>query len=262
MDLSSRIAALFEREFVTARISIVDTFLTALDGLQERLGYRFKSLDLLKTAATHPSFLQDNPDVPDSNQRLEFLGDAVLQLILTEALFQLFPEDREGPLSKRRSTLSKGRYLSGLAERLGIAPCLRLSTSEEQCGGRKRQSTLEDAFEAVIGAVYIDSDFATARRIVLALYGSLEARLLESQPAENPKGQLQERVQPAHGNHALRYQVVHVSGQDHAREYEAQLFLNEVLIGKGRGPSKKSAEENAARQGLVFVENSEAQKPQ
>lgn len=238
----------------------MDNFESALAGLQERLGYRFGNLDLLKTAVTHPSFLQDNPEARDSNQRLEFLGDAVLQLILTESLFLLFPNDREGSLSKRRSTLSKGRYLSGLAVRLSIAPCLRISVSEEQCGGRERHSTLEDAFEALIGALYLDSDFATAKRIVLALYGSLEARLEESQPAENPKGQLQERVQPAHGNHALHYAVVHVSGQDHAREYEAQLFLNETLIGKGRGPSKKSAEENAARQGLVFLENAEAEK--
>jgi ribonuclease-3 len=238
----------------------VDNFESALAGLQERLGYRFSNSDLLKTAVTHPSFLQDNPETPDSNQRLEFLGDAVLQLILTESLFLLFPQDREGSLSKRRSTLSKGRYLSGMAARLGIAPCLRISLSEEQCGGRERQSTLEDAFEALIGALYIDSDFSTAKRIVLALYGSLETRLQESQPAENPKGQLQERVQPEHGNHALRYAVTHVSGQDHAREYEAQLFLNETLIGKGRGSSKKSAEENAARQGLVFLENAEAEK--
>jgi len=238
----------------------VENFESTLDGLQQRLNYRFKQLDLLKTAVTHPSFLQDNPDVPESNQRLEFLGDAVLQLVLTESLFQLFPEDREGSLSKRRSTLSKGRYLSGLSARLGIAPCLRLSISEEQCGGRDRHSTLEDAFEALIGAVYLDSDFVTTKQIVLALYGSLEARLEESQPAENPKGQLQERVQPEHGNHALRYVVTHISGQDHAREYEAHLFLNEVLIGKGRGSAKKSAEENAARQGLVFLENAEAEK--
>lgn len=238
----------------------MESFESALAGLQERLNYRFANLDLLKIAVTHPSFLQDNPDAPDSNQRLEFLGDAVLQLILTESLFFLFPQDREGSLSKRRSTLTKGRYLSGMSAQLGIAPCLRLSLSEEQCGGRQRQSTLEDALEALIGAVYLDSGFATTKKIVLALYGSLEARLEESQPAENPKGQLQERIQPEHGNHALRYAVTHISGQDHAREYEAQLFLNDVLIGKGRGTSKKSAEENAARQGLVFLENSEAEK--
>ena len=238
----------------------MEKFESALPGLQARLNYQFRNVELLKTALTHPSFLQDNPEIPDSNQRLEFLGDAVLQLILTETLYNLFPQDREGSLSKRRSTLSKGRYLSGLAARLGIAPCLRISLSEEQCGGRDRHSTLEDALEALIGAVYLDSDFAATKRIVLALYGSLEARLEESQPAENPKGQLQERVQPEHGNHALRYAVVHVGGQDHAREYEAQLFLNDTLIGKGRGTSKKSAEENAARQGLVFLENAEAQK--
>jgi len=191
--------------------------------------------------------------VAESNQRLEFLGDAVVQLILTETLYQLFPADREGSLSKRRSALSKGAFLTGLASDLGLHACLKLSASEEQSGGRTRPSTLEDAFEAVIGAIYLDSDLPTTRRVLLALYGSLPERLNETQPAENPKGQLQELVQPEHGNHALRYSVVHVSGQDHAREYEAVVFLNDRLLGSGRGMSKKTAEEAAARAALLVL---------
>lgn len=226
---------------------------SSLDFLQERLVYTFRDLRLLECALTHPSFLQDNPQVTESNQRLEFLGDAVVQLILTETLYQLFPTDREGSLSKRRSALSKGVFLSGLAGDLGLHAGLKLSASEEQSGGRTRPSTLEDAFEAVIGAIYLDSDLPTTRRVLVGLYGSIPERLNETQPAENPKGQLQELIQPQHGNHALRYVVIHVSGQDHAREYEATVFLNDQLLGTGRGMSKKTSEEAAARAALVVL---------
>ncbi len=226
---------------------------SSLELLQKRLAYTFRDLRLLECAVTHPSFLQDNPAVTESNQRLEFLGDAVVQLILTEALYQIFPADREGSLSKRRSALSKGVFLSGLANDLGLHACLKLSASEEQSGGRTRLSTLEDAFEAVIGALYLDSDLPTTRSVLLKMYGSIPERLEETQPDENPKGQLQELVQPQHGNHALRYVVVHISGEDHAREYEATVFLNDELLGSGRGMSKKTAEEAAARTALTVL---------
>lgn len=229
-----------------------------LELLQHRLVYEFRDPRLLECAVTHPSYLQDHPEVADSNQRLEFLGDAVVQLILTETLYSLYPGDREGSLSKRRAALSKGQFLSGLARELGLHACLKLSTSEEQSGGRTRASTLEDAFEALAGAIYLDSDLPTTKRILLGLYGNLPARLDETQPAENPKGQLQELMQPKHGNHAIRYAVTHVSGQDHAREYEAQIFINDELFGTGRGMSKKAAEESAARAALTVVRGDES----
>lgn len=226
---------------------------SSLEVLQQRLLYAFKDKRLLECAVTHPSYLQDHPEVLESNQRLEFLGDAVVQLILTETLYALYPGDREGSLSKRRSALSKGLFLSGLARELGLHGCLKLSSSEEQSGGRTRASTLEDAFEALAGAIYLDSDLPTTKRILLGLYGNLPARLDKTQPAENPKGQLQELMQPKHGNHAIRYAVTHVSGEDHAREYEAQVFVNDELLGVGRGMSKKTAEEAAARAALDLV---------
>jgi len=223
---------------------------SALEQLQSRLTYRFRDPDLLELALTHTSYLPEHPDVAESNQRLEFLGDAVLQLVLTEALFQLFPGDREGVLSKRRSVLTKGVFLVELARELGLDACLRLGTSEESAGGRQRAGALEDAFEAVVGALYLDSDLVVTRRIVLGLYGHLPDRLASTEDAENPKGRLQELVQPVHGNHALRYEVISVEGQDHARAYEIAVFLNDRDIGRGRGSSKKQAEESAARAAL------------
>ena len=226
----------------------------SLEALQHRLDYTFRDAGLLECAVTHPSYLQEHTEVTESNQRLEFLGDAVLQLVLTEALFDLFPADREGSLSQRRSALSKGKFLSDLAREIALPGCLRMGNSEEQTGGRARDSALEDAMEAVIGAIYLDSDLFTARRVILGLIGSLADRLAALQPSENPKGRLQELVQAEHGNHALRYQVTHISGEDHAREYEASASLNGEPLGTGRGTSKKAAEEAAARAALATLQ--------
>jgi ribonuclease-3 len=221
-----------------------------LASLQDRLGYRFHDQPLLLLALTHPSYLQDHSEAGPGNQRLEFLGDSVLQLILSEALFQLYPHEREGALSKRRSTLTKGQFLCGLAQDLGLDAALRLSQSEEQSGGRRRASILEDAFEALVGAVYLDSDFGTVRRVVLAWYGSLPGRLAGLLGEDNPKGRLQELVQPRHGNRALRYEVTRTEGAPHERQYEVNVCLHDQCLGSGRGSSKKHAEEAAARAAL------------
>lgn len=220
--------------------------------LQARLGHTFRDPALLVCALTHTSFSADNPDA-ENNQRLEFLGDAVLQILLSEALYQLFPEEREGPLSKRRSLLVNRTFLAGLAREIGADQCLRLGRSEEKTGGRSRTSALGDAFEAIIGALYLDSDFITTRRLVLAIYGDLAARLGAHEAEDNPKGRLQEIVQPVHGNNALRYELVAIAGEDHAREYECAVYLFDRELGRGRGTSKKLAEEAAARAGLAHV---------
>jgi len=221
-----------------------------LDTLQKRLGHVFADPALLERALTHTSFLQDHPETAESNQRLEFLGDAVLQLILTEALFELYPSEREGALSKRRAALTKGSFLARLARDAGLEACLRLGAGEEATGGRSKSAALEDAFEAVIGAVYLDSGLEPTRLAVLAFYGSLQARIEAGEEFENPKGRLQELIQPAHGNEALRYEVVRIDGADHAREYEVSVFLRDKPLGSGRGSSKKLAEEAAAKAAL------------
>ncbi len=219
----------------------------SLAQLQQKLGHTFRDPALLRRALTHPSTLADQPDLNEHNQRLEFLGDSVLQLILTEALFQLYPDEREGILSKHRAALAQGRTLTTLARNLGLPENLILGKTEEDGGGRARPKAHEDAFEALVGALYLDTDLATTRRLVLALYGPIPELLAQRQPDENPKGQLQELVQPVHGNGALRYEVLSITGEDHAREYESAVYLLGEYLGAGRGPSKKIAEEAAAR---------------
>jgi ribonuclease III len=221
-----------------------------VDALQARIGYRFRDAALLERALTHASWLQDNPSSPGNNQRLEFLGDSVLQLVLTEALYGLFPEDREGELTKRRAILGKGEFLSRLARETGVDSCLRLGANEEATGGRGRDAALEDAFEALVGAVSLDGGLENARKAVLGIYGDIPGRLAALEDHANPKGRLQEIVQPAHGNQALRYEVLAAEGADHERMFEVAVYLLERRIGSGRGPSKKVAEEEAARAAL------------
>jgi ribonuclease III len=221
--------------------------------LEARIRYVFRDRAHLERALTHGSWLQDNPAADGSNQRLEFLGDSVLQLILTEALFTLFPEDREGELSKRRAVLGKGAFLSGLAREIGLDACLRLGANEEATGGRARDAALEDAFEALVGAVSLDGGFESARKSVLGIYGDLKGRLRSLEGRANPKGRLQELVQPLHGNQAIQYKVLAAEGADHEREFEVAVFLLERRIGSGKGPSKKLAEEAAAQAALATL---------
>jgi ribonuclease-3 len=222
----------------------------SLKALQRRLGYTFRDPVLLDRALTHPSCAQEGPASGGANQRLEFLGDAVLQLVVTQALYELYPGDREGPLTTRRAALTKGAFLSGMARAIGLDACLRLGPGEETTGGRDRSSALEDAFEALVGALHLDAGLPAARDVVLSLYGDIASRLAAVERDENPKGRLQELIQPRHGNEALRYEAAGVGGADHAREFEASVRLNGAEIGRGRGSSKKLAEEAAARAAL------------
>lgn len=220
----------------------------ALDNLQTRLGYTFRRFELLELAVTHPSLVNENPDVKESNQRLEFLGDAVLQLILSEEIYRLFPEEREGTLTQNRKKLVEGRFTAQLARELGLASCLRVQTAATELADS--QSALEDAFEALVAAIYLDAGFEQCRNVVLGIYGDIARRLASVLPADNPKGRLQELVQPHHGNTALRYAVVNITGQAHAREFEVTLYLKDKPIASGRGTSKQRAEEAAARAAL------------
>jgi len=256
----------------------------SLDALEAQLGYQFRNPALLALALTHPSSLNELPrgrsgddnsrkqmgGDRESNQRLEFLGDSVLQLILSEALYRIYPEDREGALSTKRFALVKGSALSALAREIALYAHIRVGqserthtspTSERDVGknskarahasGDLRDSLLEDAFEALVAAIYLDSDLPTTREIVLRLYGDISQKLAAAAPDTNPKGRLQERVQPRYGNDALHYETIATHGEAHAREFEVALSLRGERLATGRGSSKQRAEEAAARAALA-----------
>lgn len=221
-----------------------------LQTLQKEIGYTFRDSELLRESVIHPSYLQDNPKETKNNQRLEFLGDAVLDMILSEELFRLFPDEREGTLTKHRAILAKGLFLSDIAERLGLHECLLMSRAEIRSNGNKRPSSLEDALEALVGAIYLDSDLPTARSVILPWYGDIPRELKEHVFLSNPKGRLQELVQPSLGNDAIRYRVSREEGEAHDRLFEVELLLQDKLLASGKGKSKKEAEEQAATTAL------------
>ena len=163
--------------------------------LQSRLGYTFRSLSLLKLALTHPSIAQDHTLSRQHNQRLEFLGDAVLQLVLTHALYERFPDLDEGSLTKARAQMVNRKALAARSRGMELGPHLILSRGEEMHGGRARTSTLADAFEAVFGAVFVDGGFEAASEVVLREFEKSFTDLPRVPSIPNPKGELQEWLQ-------------------------------------------------------------------
>lgn len=225
-----------------------------LSELQSAIGYQFKDESLLIQSLTHPSYMVRAEDKESSNQRLEFLGDAVLELIISEHLFQKFSKHREGRLTQYRSTLVKSAALVELAEELNISQYLRVNNLGTHSKPENLPSSKEDALEALVGAIYLDSDFPTAREVVLNWYGDITEQLKILNESHNPKGQLQERLQPTIGNDKIQYKVVKENGPSHSKTFEVELIVGEQSCSTGTGKSKKEAEEQAARKVLEEFE--------
>ncbi|MEX0321853.1 MAG: ribonuclease III [Puniceicoccaceae bacterium] len=224
--------------------------------LEERIGYTFTDRSLLVRGLTHPSFTTGSPE-EKHNQRLEFLGDAVLGLVLAEALFTEFPNQREGTLTHYRSMLVKGQQLYELATEIDLGSFLRMGEAEDAQGGRNRASILEDALEAVIGAVYMEAGLEGARSSVLKIFGTLKDRLDAQLDDHNPKGKLQELLQPKLGNDSIEYRVIEESGPDHRKEFLIEVWIGGECEGSGSGNSKKVAEEAAARMALANLQDAQ-----
>ena len=217
----------------------------SLADLQIRLGYTFRDEGLLRLALTHPSVAHESGEPMAHNQRLEFLGDAVLQLILTHELYEKFPAFDEGPLTKGRAKLVNRRTLAEHARALDMGTHLILSRGEETSGGRERASTLADAFEALLGAIFLDGGFAAAREFVSREFGAAFGKLNVPPSIENPKGELQELLQ-SRSPEAPEYHVLSATGPDHDRMFECVVQHAGVELARGSGKSKKAAESDAA----------------
>jgi ribonuclease-3 len=212
---------------------------------QKRLAYNFRDEKLLALALTHPSVAHESGVASAHNQRLEFLGDAVLQLVLTQKLYEKFPAFGEGPLTKARARLVNRRSLAERARALDLGAHLILSRGEEISGGRERGSALADAFEALLGAIFLDGGFDAAREFILREFAAALDGMGELPDIDNPKGELQELLQ-ASSEHAPQYQFVSASGADHDRDFECAVLHEGVELARGRGKSKKAAESDAA----------------
>lgn len=222
----------------------------SLAALERRLGLRFREVALLDRALTHRSFL-NQPDLGAdlSNEVLEFLGDAVLNLAVGHLLLQVFPEAREGLLSKKRSHLVKQNSLVKLSKALQLQDHLLLGKGELASGGKKKVSILANAYEALIGAVYLDAGFDQVlefiRRQVEEHFGSE----MISHAFDDHKSFLQEQAQGTHGC-SPEYRVLQESGPDHDKQFQASVTLGDEILGIGWGKSKKQAEQEAAKEAL------------
>ena len=214
--------------------------------LEKNIGYHFRDKNLLKTAVTHSSFANENRGGLAYNERLEFLGDAVLQLITSEKLFKENPDMPEGRMSKQRAALVCEDALAGYSREINLGDFMLLGKGEEATGGRNRPSILADAFEALIGAIFLDGNMDNAKRFVLRFLDAAHTSL------KDYKTLLQEIIQKNPGER-LSYVVIGESGPDHDKVFNVEVHLNSNVIGKGTGKSKKQAEQAAAKEALALM---------
>jgi len=218
----------------------------AIEAFAARWGLTFSDLGLLRMALTHRSFLNEHPELDwDDNERLEYLGDAVLDLLLGEHLYLSFPQAREGELTALRAALVRRSTLARFAEELEIGEALFMGHGEIETGGRERAATLCGAFEAVVGAIYLDQGIGGAAALVMPL---VEAELAAAQVEvsdKDPKSRLQELSQGALGV-TPRYRTVNAEGPDHAKMFTVEVSIAGVVCGVGLGPAKQIAAQEAA----------------
>ncbi len=218
--------------------------------IEQRIGYTFKDKSLIRTALTHSSYANELHKGKD-NERLEFLGDAVLSIVVADYIFHLYGDKTEGDLTKLRASLVCESTLACYARQIGLGQKLLLGKGEQNSGGNDRPSILADAFEAVIAAIYLDGGMEEARRFVLR-FTKNEIEHPAVRRTADYKTTLQEIVQQNEGER-LEYVLVGESGPDHNKHFVAEVHLNSNVIGKGGGRSKKEAEQQAARAALELM---------
>ncbi|MDP6630056.1 MAG: ribonuclease III [Kiritimatiellia bacterium] len=217
--------------------------------LEKKIGYRFRDQELLDMALTHRSFRFENHETRYDNQRLEFLGDAVLGFLAAAELYKDNPSKEEGYLTSARSKVTSGRAFAQMASELGIGDHLKLGKGELKSGGRERESNLADAFESLLGACYLDGGIPAARRVFDRIIAPRLADEDRDRWADNPKGALQEQCQRKY-KQSPSYRVIATDGPGHARRFTVEVALGDKVRGVGRGNSKQEAEINAAMDAL------------
>jgi ribonuclease III len=229
--------------------------------LEQRIGYSFRRKHRLRMALTHRSYRFENDDEDVDNQRLEFLGDAVLGFTVAAYLYATFPDLPEGELTKLRSRVTSGKSLADLAAACGLGDFLALGKGESQSGGRERPSNLADAMEAVLGAAFLDGGIRGVNRILRRLIVPLIEDLHPSPGHDNPKGHLQELAQ-SRWRLTPKYRVVREEGPSHGRRFTVEVSLQNTVYGQGSGSNKRTAQAEAARQALLAVIHRESLEPE
>jgi ribonuclease-3 len=221
--------------------------LADLKSLQQQLGFAFKDESLLQQAFIHSSYTNENPDLPVAdNERLEFLGDALLSFIVADELYLKFPDFHEGELTEMRASLIRQETLAEIAAELGLGEQLLLGKGEEISGGHRKQTNLADAFEALIGAMYIDQGLNAVRNFVLDKLSGKLAKVKATGIGRNYKALLQELTQAKHKKLPV-YRIAETSGPDHDKRFNVEVTLENRKLGSGSGKTKRAAEMEAAR---------------
>jgi len=218
--------------------------------LEDIINYRFNDISLLHIALTHSSYANEHGI--ESNERLEFLGDSVLGLTISDYLFRKYPHLSEGELTKMRSNIVSEYSLALVAKDINLGDYLMLGKGEERTGGRRRDSILADGVEAIIGAIYIDGDFYISMQVVLNLLQKQIDVVVKGTGVRDYKTELQEYIQKS-SKEGVEYVTVEERGPDHAKLFIVNVLHRGVILGRGRGRSKKEAEQNAARAALNFL---------
>jgi len=219
--------------------------------LQKSINIFFKEPKLLVTALTHPSYLAEHPEEKYHNQRLEFLGDAILGSVVAYYLYENFPKSSEGYLTKIRAAVVCEFSLASIARKLQLGDCLRLGKGEEQSGGRERPSILADAFEALTAAIFLDQGWEQTNIFLRDLLKEEIARAVQG-VSRDYKTSLQEVIQ-RDGHDSLTYRLLDETGPDHDKKFVSGVFLDNKLLGKGTGKSKKESEQQAAQAALEYL---------
>lgn len=220
-----------------------------LEEIQDMIGYTFKDIDILNTSLTHSSFANEMKDGTCYNERLEFLGDSVLNVIISDFLFKKYQHLSEGRLTKLRAVIVAEPSLAYCGRQINIGKYLLLGKGEENTGGRNRDSIIADAVEALIGGVYIDSNFESSKAFVLKLLSSVIDRVMSGEYHRDYKTELQELLQ-GRSSENITYEVISETGPDHDKVFKTQVMLGNRILGKGKGRSKKAAEQSAAKEAL------------
>jgi ribonuclease-3 len=225
--------------------------------LEERLGLTFKNAAFLREALVHASYLNENPGLGiDSNERLEFLGDAALGLVVAQQLYKDYPAEDEGQLTELRTHLVRRETLARAAQRLGLGDCLLLGRGEEAAGGRRRPTNLARAYEALVGALFLDGGLPRVRRFVKNTLNAELEGLRQRPVLADAKSRLQELVQ-SRWQTTPSYRLVRAEGPDHARRFRIEVVVDGSVLGVGEGRSKQQAEKAAARQALERLETAD-----
>jgi ribonuclease III len=225
--------------------------------LVKRLDLPFKNLLLLTRALTHRSYINEHPEAVEDNERLEFLGDAVLDFVAGSWLYNHFPEKAEGELTRMRSALVCTEQLAEFARGLNLGPAMRLGHGEDQAGGRQRDVLLCASFEALVGALYIQTDILVIQRFIHPMIETVSEQFLLQDDLQDPKSRLQEWSQGRKLG-IPQYVTLHASGPDHERLFEVEVHINGTVYGRGAGRNKQTAERLAAQSSLEIIRKSES----